>query len=663
MCGAGTGRAAKWIKTVASIGSLNPRNRYFFALDIILLLFIPTISLALRLDAAAWPSAFVAGLLYFTLLTLVVKLPLFFIFGFYRRYWRYASVDDLIAIALAIALATGIITIVFLGVQSVGWLPHASLPRSIPFIDGMVTLIAVGGLRFSVRAIERSTRRTRQELGSPPHRRTLVVGAGKAGEIMVREMLQHSGSSLLPVGFVDDDPIKQHVVIHGVPVLGQRQDIPQLVAEHRIDQVVIAMPTATGKIIREITQLCEAAYVPSLIMPGLYEILSGQVGVNHLRKVEIEDLLRREPIQIDLAEVARILSSARVMVTGAGGSIGSELCRQIARNGPAHLILVGHGENSLFAMENELRARWPSLVLSIHVGDIRHEARMRAIFERTRPQIVFHAAAHKHVPLMEANCEEAVTNNVGGTRTLVGLSETFGVERFVLISSDKAVNPTNVMGATKHVAEQVVRATAQRTGRPYVAVRFGNVLGSRGSVLPTFREQIARGGPITITHPDVKRYFMTIPEAVQLVLQACALSQRNHPGQTFVLDMGEPIRIVDLARDLIELSGLQVGQDIEMVFTGFRPGEKLTEELFTSAEEYQRSRHDKIFVARERERHELAQPASSDCFERNLEALLASAAANDSARVHHELRQLVPTYSPLPANSSFASTYPYAPAV
>lgn len=633
--------------------SLNPRNRYFFLLDVALLSFIPTIALALRLDAGSWPPEFVAGLPYFTLLALAVKLPVFFAFGLYRRFWRYASVDELLAIVLAIVVSTGIITIVFLGILFAGWLPKASLPRSLPFIDGMVTLIAVGGSRFSVRALERSTRKRSRRDGPNRPRRTLVVGAGKAGEIIVREMLGHSGVEFLPIGFVDDDPHKQHVVIQGLPVLGHREDIPQIVAEHRIEQVVIAMPTAPGKVIRDITRLCEAAHVPSQIMPGLYEILSGQVGVTHLRNVEIEDLLRREPVQIDLTEVARLLAGARILVTGGGGSIGSELCRQIARNGPGQLVVVGHGENSLFAIESELRAHWPNLNLQLCVGDIRNWQRMYTIFQQTQPQVVFHAAAHKHVPMMESNCGEAVMNNVGGTYNLLRLAEAYGVERFVLISSDKAVNPSNVMGATKRIAEMLVRATARRSGRPYVAVRFGNVLGSRGSVVLTFREQLGRGGPLTITHPDVQRYFMTIPEAVQLVLQACAISQPDQPGEIFVLNMGEPIKIVDLARDLIELSGLQVGQDIDIVYTGLRSGEKLTEELFSDEESFTYTRNSKIYSARESE----AAIVSADMrLDMELAELLRTAQTGDDQAVRHRLTKLLPGYplSTQPAQTSWS---------
>src|ERR1035437_3865462 len=561
-------------------------NRHLFLLDIVLLAVTPTLALVMRVDSAAWVARYAPALIQFTILALIIKLVIFFLFGLYRRYWRYASVDELVSIILAAGSAILIIAGVFFGAGILGLDNARSLPRSVPFIDGLLTLVVVGGSRFSVRVAAHKRRRSAQKNNS---KAVLIVGAGDAGAVIAREMLSSRHINIDPVGFVDDDPNKQKKSIHGIPVLGTRKDIPRLVKQYNAEEVVIAIPTAPGNVIREIRTLCEAAGVPSRTMPGMYEILSGQISVSQLRNVDIEDLLRREPISINAQDVESMLSGKRVLVTGAGGSIGSELCRQMARWSPDHLILLGHGENSIFLIEQELRHRWPKLSLGVVVADIRDLPRLTAIFEQTKPQVVFHAAAHKHVPMMEANCEDAISNNVGGTRALVKLAERFGVERFVLISSDKAVNPTNVMGATKRVAEKIVQAVAQRTGRPYVAVRFGNVLGSRGSVVPTFREQIARGGPVTVTHPEVTRYFMTIPEAVQLVLQAATLAGTECRTGAFVLDMGRPIKIVHLARDLIELSGKEVGRDIEIVFTGLRPGEKLFEELFRDGEDYRRT--------------------------------------------------------------------------
>lgn len=623
------------------------RNRHLFLLDIVLLVMTPILALVLRVDAASWVASYPPALVRFTLLALIIKLTTFFLFGLYRRYWRYASVDELLSIVLAVSSATLIIAGLFFGAGILGLETGKSLPRLVPFIDGLLTLVVVGGSRFSVRVMAHR----RQRSARPGERKSvLIVGAGDAGSMTVREILSSRHINIEPIGFVDDDPQKQKKAIHGIPVLGRLKDIPSLVEKFGIEEVVIAIPTATGKVIREIRTLCEAARVPSQTIPGMYEILAGQVSVSQLRNLDIEDLLRREPVQINTADVAKMLSGKRVLVTGAGGSIGAELCRQIARCQPKSLILLGHGENSVFLMEQELRHHRPELPLSVRVADIRDLPRLRTIFAESKPQVVFHAAAHKHVPMMEANCEDAITNNIGGTRLLVQLAEEFGVERFVLISSDKAVNPTNIMGATKRVAEKIVQAVAQRTGRAYVSVRFGNVLGSRGSVVPIFREQIARGGPVTVTHPEVKRYFMTIPEAVQLVLQAATLAGSECQSGVFVLDMGEPIKIVDLARDLIELSGKEVGRDIEIAFSGLRPGEKLFEELFCTGEEYRRTRHAQIFVANEEPLPSGVPPESGEGAKASLtaqvEQLLQAAEQGRPDAIQRLLKEIVPNYQP-----------------
>ncbi|MFH1476670.1 MAG: nucleoside-diphosphate sugar epimerase/dehydratase [Verrucomicrobiota bacterium] len=623
------------------------RNRYLFLLDIVLLAVTPTLALVMRVDSAAWVASYAPALIRFTILALIIKLVIFFLFGLYRRYWRYASIDELVSIILAVGSVTLIIAGVFFGAGILGLDNVRSLPRSVPFIDGLLTLVVVGGSRFSVRIAAHKRRRSAQKNNS---KAVLIVGAGDAGAVIAREMLSSRHINIDPVGFVDDDPNKQKKSIHGIPVLGARKDLPRLVKQYDVEEVVIAIPTASGNVIREIRTLCEAAGVPSRTMPGMYEILSGQISVSQLRNVDIEDLLRREPISINARDVEKMLSGKRVLVTGAGGSIGSELCRQMARWSPGRLILLGHGENSIFLVEQELRHRWPKLSLAVVVADIRDLPRLTAVFEQTKPQVVFHAAAHKHVPMMEANCEDAISNNIGGTRALVQLAERFGVERFVLISSDKAVNPTNVMGATKRVSEKIVQAVAQRTGRAFVAVRFGNVLGSRGSVVPTFREQIARGGPVTVTHPEVTRYFMTIPEAVQLVLQAATLAGIECQTGVFVLDMGAPIKIVDLARDLIELSGKAVGRDIEIVFTGLRPGEKLFEELFRDGENYRRTCHAKIFVA-DGKLSTAGSPVPGENADevdlnRLVDQLLQTAAKGQSQEIRRLLQTIVPNYKP-----------------
>ena len=468
--------------------------------------------------------------------------------------------------------------------------------------------------------------------------------------MVARELRQNPQMGLAAIGFIDDDPGKRGVILNRVRVLGGRETIPALVSEHGVSQVIIAMPSASGKTIREIVTICEGAGVRTRIVPGIYELLGGNVRLNQLRDVQIDDLLRREPVQTDTAQVEALLRGKRVLVTGAGGSIGSELCRQILRCCPASLVLLGHGENSIFEINNELRRkldgpdspcppdRKPALVPVI--ADVRFGERLQTIFDAYRPEVVFHAAAHKHVPLMEGNVSDAITNNVLGTLRVVEASAMVGVNHLVLISTDKAVNPTSIMGATKRVAETIVQSAARRTGKSYVAVRFGNVLGSRGSVVPFFQRQIAAGGPVTVTHPDVRRYFMTIPEAVQLVLQAATMGRGS---EVFVLDMGEPVRILDLARDLIRLSGLEPDRDIEIMFTGLRPGEKLFEELFNTGEEYGRTEHQKIF------RYRNGHAGSDEAGGLELEALLNAAHCGDDQAMLDALRTLVPEYSAEPA--------------
>lgn len=590
-----------WLgETAQGFGSsiLNLRNRHFALIDAALLLLTPVMALTLRV-AMPWDPGYLQALVVYTLWSLLIKLLVFQLFHLYSRYWQFASVDEAVSIFMAGMLATLLVTGSFWGLQALGVVDVQGFPRSVPLIDGLLTFMVIGGTRFSVRATALWMARTKQKAA---RKRVLIAGAGSAGELVARELLNSSYATLQPVGFVDDDPLKIGSVIHGLRILGPLTAIPRVVKDMGVQEVVIAIPTAAGKVIREIVRMCQSVNVPSRTMPGIYEILSGQVGVDTLRKVEIEDLLRREAVQVESEKVGEMVRGKRVLVTGAGGSIGSELCRQMLRFEPAELVLLGHGENSLFTQEIQLLRQREVLGVKevevrLVVGDVRDEERMRQVFERFQPQIVFHAAAHKHVPLMEENAEEAVTNNVWGTWVTAREAYRSGVERFVLISTDKAVNPYNVMGMSKRVAEYVVRYFAQLSGKPFVAVRFGNVLGSRGSVVPVFQEQIAEGGPVTVTHPEVRRYFMTIPEAVQLVLQAAVMGE---DGDVFVLDMGEPIKIVDLVQDMIELSGRQVGLDVEIVFTGLRAGEKLTEELFSQDEEPHRTEHEKIFVARGR---------------------------------------------------------------
>ncbi len=613
---------------------LHLRNRHFAILDVVLLAAIPAMALTLRVNLP-WERPYTQALLIFTLLALLVKIPVFYAFRLYARYWRYASMDELTAIALAVGISSAVVTaLTYLG-QGLNWLGGAGLPRSLPIIDGLLTLFFVGGTRFSVRAAEYWQARTSDRT---QRKRVLIAGAGDAGEMIVREMLTSPRVSLEPVGFVDDDKMKKGAVIHGIQVLGKVAQIPELVAEYRVQEVIIAMPTAPGKVMREIVKLCEEVGVACRSMVGIYELLDGRMSVSRIRQVNIEDLLRREPVKVDTEKVRQMVAGKRVLISGAGGSIGGELCLQIARFKPSQLIALGHGENSLFTLSyrvSRLIAEEDgenAFDLKTVLADVRDRPRLESIFARYRPEIVFHAAAHKHVPLTEENVEDAITNNVLGTRNLVELSRQHGAGRFVLISSDKAVNPVSVMGMTKRLAEMIVQDAAQQSGRSFVSVRFGNVLGSRGSVVPLFQTQIADGGPVTVTHADMERYFMTIPEAVQLVLQASVLGKS---GEVFVLDMGEPIKIMDLARDLIELSGYQVGRDIDIAITGLRPGEKLREELFSDDEALAPTEHEKILVVSNG-----AEPSPGQ-WKADVDALLSLARAGETEKARERLQAIV----------------------
>jgi FlaA1/EpsC-like NDP-sugar epimerase len=569
------------------------RNRYFVFCDLCLTALSAALAFTIRLEVPLVLS-YLPICIAFVLLALFIKLPVYFLFRLYSRYWRYASVQEMLSILTATATASVTLAVVVLGLSLLlAWFDR--FPRSVLVIDWLVSLFLIGGIRFSIRflgeygVLRGSNGRTSR---NAKPRRVLIMGAGDAGAMIVREMRNNPEIGLNPVGYVDDNRTKVGMRIHDLPVLGTRESIPELVRDLKIHEVLIAMPAAPGRAIREIKEICESTPVAFKTIPGMHELLNGRLAVGQIRDVQIEDLLRRDSVHIK-ADDASYLNDQVVLITGAGGSIGSELCRQVAHRHPRHIVLLGHGEHSIYLIYHQLQNQFPDLALTPAIADVRDKARIRRIFEAHRPGVVFHAAAHKHVPLMERNAEEAVTNNVMGTRNVIEVAEQSGVGHFVLISTDKAVNPANIMGAAKRIAELMVQDAARRTGRNFVAVRFGNVLGSRGSVVPLFKQQIASGGPVTVTHPDMERYFMTIPEAVYLVLQAAALGSG---GELFVLDMGEPVRIVDLARDLITLSGYQPDKDIEIKFTGIRPGEKLRERLFLDGEDYAKTQHDKIFV-------------------------------------------------------------------
>ncbi len=567
------------------------RNRHFFLIDLFILSLTPSIALSLRLQLP-WNERLVEPLLIYTVISLVIKLGFFLLMGIYRQFWRYASVDSLLTILWAVGASSLISIGMVYALFGIGIL-SGPFPRSVPIIDGMLTLIVMGGTRLSLRVLEYQSGGGH---ANPEGKRLLIAGAGDAGQVVAREIHQSRFIDDNLVGFVDDDPAKQGTLIHGVPVLGPLDELPGIVQNHRVDEVVIAMPTAEGSVIRRVFSLCEEGGVQVKTLPGIFELISGDVSFSRLREVQIGDLLRRDPVKVHSRRVETLLKDKRVLVTGAGGSIGSELCEQIARCHPSRIIALGHGENSLYSLPEKITS-WSRETkddrLDLVVADIRDSSRLEAIFNQFQPEVVYHAAAHKHVPLMEDNLVEAVTNNIEGTRSLVQNCQKYGVENLVLISTDKAVEPSSVMGMTKRVAEKVVLQAARESGKAYVTVRFGNVLGSRGSVIPLFQGQIASGGPVTITHPEMERYFMTIQEAVQLVLQASALGEN---GEIFVLDMGDQVKILDLAYDLITLSGLTPEEDIEIHYTGLRQGEKLSEKLYTSAEKPMETEFEKIKV-------------------------------------------------------------------
>jgi FlaA1/EpsC-like NDP-sugar epimerase len=467
-------------------------------------------------------------------------------------------------------------------------------PRSVLIIDWILSLFMVGGLRFTFRLLAEnrtSSAALRSNGRSGTTQNALIVGAGDAGAMVVRELQKNPQLNITPVGFLDDNPGKLRQQIYGVPIVGTLTDMARVLDSHHVDQVIIAIPSAPGRVVRMVADVCRLKNVPFRTMPGIYELLGGQVSVNRLREVNISDLLRREPVRVQEDLIGKSLRGKVILVTGAGGSIGRELCRQIARWGPSELILLGHGENSIFEALQEMKETYSSMIIRPVIADVRDNSRLEMVFANLKPEIVFHAAAHKHVPMMEWNVEEAVTNNILGTRNVVSVARNNNVGKLIMISTDKAIKPANVMGATKRIAEMIV-LNASDVLHAFSVVRFGNVLGSRGSVVPLFNRQIARGGPVTITHPDMKRYFMTIPEAVHLVLQAAAMGKG---GETFVLNMGQQVRILDLAEDLIRLSGLEPGKDIEIVFTGIRPGEKLSEDLWDPEHIYQSTGHPDVF--------------------------------------------------------------------
>ncbi|MGD8189479.1 polysaccharide biosynthesis protein [Brevibacillus ginsengisoli] len=549
----------------------------------------------------------------------------------YRFSWRFAGIREISLIIRAsivgLILTWGIYHVLRLaGLETI-------IPNSIFILSWLIASMGLGTSRLAWRLLHYST-----VSFQPHHKRALIVGAGSAGKMLVDELIHTDETDIYPVAFLDDDTKKQNLHVMGVPIIGTRNDLIHIIASHQIDLIIIAIPSLDKLELANLIEQCKSARLQVKLLPRLRDLIEGKMTIGQIRDVQVEDLLGREPAEVNIQEISAYLTDKVVLVTGAGGSIGSELCRQISRLQPRMMLLLGHGENSIYAIENELRRNYPTLSIEPIIADIQDRVRIESVFAKYRPDIVFHAAAHKHVPLMEWNPVEAVKNNIFGTKNVAECAHKYHADRFVAISTDKAVNPTSVMGATKRMTELLIQSLDKESMTKFVAVRFGNVLGSRGSVIPLFKDQIKRGGPVTVTHPDMVRFFMTISEAVQLVIQAGAFARG---GEIFILDMGKPVRIADLAHDLIRLSGLEPHIDIEIVYSGIRPGEKLYEEILTNEEGATASKHNRIFIGKPSDfsYEELAYVL------RRLESIMQR---NDTPQLHEEicslLHHIVPTY-------------------
>ena len=600
------------------------RKLVLLIVDIILINVSAYLTLNLRFDfdiPTTYIGIYEENMIRYTAVVIVT----YYVFKAYKSLWRYASIEELIAIGFASVISM----IVLYGVDiSEGQL----LPRGFYFINALGLMFFSGGARFSYRAARRVKNRF---CFNSCEKRVMIVGAGKAGYTVVKELHRNPELSMIPVGIIDDDREKLGRSVRGVSVIGDRGDIVRLALEKNVDEILIALPSISREERSRIIDICKETNCKLKTLPGVFELIDGKVDIKSMKDVDIEDLLGRDPVRLEMEQITGYLRGKTILVTGGGGSIGSELCRQIAPFSPQNLIILDIYENNAYEIEQELRRQYgDGLNLETIIASVRDQGRMRKIFNEYRPDVVFHAAAHKHVPLMEKSPLEAVKNNIFGTLNTARLADECGAEKFVLISTDKAVNPTNIMGASKRVCEMIVQTLDKRSNTEFVGVRFGNVLGSNGSVIPLFKKQIAEGGPVTVTHPDIIRYFMTIPEAVQLVVQAGAMASG---GEIFVLDMGDPVKIADLARDLIRLSGLQPDIDIKIEYTGLRPGEKLYEELLMAEEGLSDTSHDKIFIG---------QPLEMDPekLTKEFEVLWTIAQKEESALVDIVMKKLVPTY-------------------
>ena len=601
---------------------------------------------------STWFGAFFLPLLP---VVLTAKLAVFAYYGLHRGSWRYVSLRDVMHITWAAWLSFVVIFAAYylianlstiaamIGFKDLIFEPFGvdRFPDSVLLLDFAGTIALVSGARLTVRLYHEEVQPVSE--GAAP--KLLILGAGNSAENVVREILRRPVLKYRVAGFLDDDPAKWGTQIHGIDVLGSIDKLKEACQERAVDEILIAMPSASHKQIRRVVDLCRGTNLRFKTLPALTDIIAGNAQIQQIRDVDINDLLGRAPVHLDTAEIAKFIKDRVVMITGAGGSIGSEMCRQIARFEPARMLLVEQAEQNLFEIDRELKGKFPGIQVVPCIADVADAGRMQQVFAREKPTAVFHAAAHKHVPMMEYNPGEAIKNNVNGTRVVADAAVRNGCERFVMISTDKAVNPTSVMGCSKRIAEMYIQALNGRSNTQFQTVRFGNVLGSSGSVVPIFKDQIAKGGPVTVTHPDMVRYFMTIPEAAQLVLEAASMGKG---GEIFVLDMGDPVKIVDLARDLITLSGFRPGEDIEIVFSGVRPGEKLFEELSLQGEDISHTQHPKIGIWQKR-------PEDWNTLVPALEKLVHDADGLARDEIRMRMKEIVPEFmleAPAPKSST-----------
>lgn len=600
------------------------RRIFLIILDCLMINVCAFMAILIRFDLSisSIPTHYLDAILAYVPWNTIITILIFYCCRLYHSLWKYASIDEVTNVMIGCILAAAA---QYIGIHVM----NLHVPRSYYPLSMVFLMVGVVGTRFIYRFLRLLSNRYHGVKKS----RIMIIGAGEAANVIIREITVSQYVEGTVVCIIDDNRSKVGRYIQGVKIVGNRHKIVEAARKYEITDIIIAIPTAPRKEIRSILEICKETNCTLKILPGIYQLINEEVSVNRLRTVEIEDLLGREPVRIDAREVSDFLRGKIVMVTGGGGSIGSELCRQIASFSPAKLIIVDIYENNAYFIQQELKNRYPKIKLEVLIASVRNTNRMDQIFDKYRPEFVYHAAAHKHVPLMEDSPNEAIKNNVGGTLKLAKAADKYGVKRFIFISTDKAVNPTNIMGASKRICEMIIQSFNRRSQTEFVAVRFGNVLGSNGSVIPLFKQQIMNGGPVTVTHPDIIRYFMTIPEAVSLVLQAGVYA---HGGEIFVLDMGEPVKIADLAKNLIKLSGFIPDKDIRIEYTGLRPGEKLYEELLMKEEGLKETNNNRIFVG---------EPIIFDDDEfveavENLDCL----AKQECKEIREEVKKLVPTY-------------------